>query len=191
MSLSQIKVLTQQFNSSVGLPFQEILKEEFLENILADLKIKYRNRIFNPIVTLWAFLSQVLEADPSCHKAVSRIIAQLQVAGEEAPSTNNSAYCQARERLPENFIKKVLDLVSKNLEKSVKDEQLWKGKKVFIFDGSTVSMPDTKANQKAYPQPSSQAEGCGFPLARIVVLFSLATGAINEIILNPLVKVDL
>lgn len=69
MSLSQIKVLTQQFNSSVGLPFHEILNEEWIKEILEEVGVKYRNRIFNPIVTLWAFLSQVLDKDKSCHKA--------------------------------------------------------------------------------------------------------------------------
>lgn len=115
---------------------------------------------------------------------VSRIITQLKVVGQPAPSTNTSAYCQARSRLPEILIKKLLDLISNNLEKSVKQEQLWRGRKVKIFDGSTVSMPDTKALQEAYPQHSSQKKGCGFPLARIVVLFSLTTGAIQEIIID-------
>ena len=34
-------------------------------------------------------------------------------------------------------------------------------------------MPDTPAHQEAYPQHGTQAEGCGFPLARIVALFGL------------------
>jgi len=45
-------------------------------------------------------------------------------------------------------------------------------------------MPDTVINQKAYPQPSSQAEGCGFPLAKIGALFSLTTGAAVALVIN-------
>ncbi len=44
---------------------------------------------------------------------------------------------------------------------------------VKVIDGTSVSMPDTLSNQKAYPQPSSQAVGCGFPIAKIGALFSL------------------
>ena len=43
-----------------------------------------------------------------------------------------------------------------------------------------VSMPDTPENQAAYPQHSNQKPGCGFPIARIVVLLSLATGGVLD-----------
>ncbi len=45
-------------------------------------------------------------------------------------------------------------------------------------------MPDTIDNQKAYPQPNSQKAGCGFPLAKIMVLFSITTGAAIGIIID-------
>ncbi len=75
-----------------------------IEEILASEGIKYRNRLFSPLVTLWAFLSQVIDADKTCHNAVSRVIAWLAGQGEEIPSEDNSAYCQARQRLPENLV---------------------------------------------------------------------------------------
>ncbi|HQK76666.1 MAG TPA: IS4 family transposase, partial [Candidatus Hydrogenedentes bacterium] len=50
-----------------------------------------------------------------------------------------------------------------------------------VFDGSSVSMPDTEANQERYPQPTTQKPGCGFPVMRIVAGFSLATGAVLEV----------
>lgn len=52
---------------------------------------------------------------------------------------------------------------------------------MFVFDGSTVSMPDTPLNQSMYPQPPKQKPGLGFPLARIGVLLSLATGACHNL----------
>ncbi len=51
---------------------------------------------------------------------------------------------------------------------------------MIIVNGSTVSMPDTPANQRAYPQHSNQKRGCGFPIARIVVTLSLATGSVLD-----------
>lgn len=70
------------------------------------------------------------------------------------------------------------------LNKEVKKEKLWCGRHVKVFDGSSVSMPDTKKNQEDYPQPNSQKEGCGFPLAKLGVLFSVATGAVIDIVID-------
>ncbi len=107
-------------------------------------------------------------------------------AGEDAeiPSEDTSAYCQARKRLPEKLLQRLFSRVAQDLEKKTAAEHLWCGCHVKVVDGSTVSMPDTKANQAAYPQPSSQAEGCGFPLAKIGVLFSIATGAAIALVID-------
>ena len=183
-SKSRVQILVDKYTSSIGLPFQKLLPESFLADVLDEEKIKYRHRIFSPIVTIWAFLSQVIETDKSCHNAVSRIIAWLAGEGLEIPSEDNSAYCQARKRLPEKLVQKLFGLVGKNLEQEVTEEYLWCGRHVKVLDCSTVSMSDTAENQKAYPQPSSQKVGCGFPLAKIGVLFSLATGAAIGLIID-------
>ena len=78
----RVQVLVDKDTSSIGLPFQKLLPESFIAEALDEEKIKYRHRIFSPIVTIWAFLSQILDPDKSCHNAVSRIIAWL--AGEGA-----------------------------------------------------------------------------------------------------------
>ena len=57
-------------------------------------------------------------------------------------------------------------------------QPLWRGRRVKIADGSSVSMPDTAPNQQAYPQPKGQKAGCGFPVMRIVAIFSLTTGVL-------------
>ncbi|AVZ31725.1 IS4 family transposase [Nodularia spumigena] len=172
-----VKILKQKFTHSLGLPIHQLLPSEVIQEELAQLNIKYRQRLFDPICTLWAFLSQVLDVDKSCHNAVSRVIAYLVGSGVELPSTDTSAYCQARQRLPEELIQKLFGKVAVGLESQVNETHLWCGRKVKVIDGSTVSMPDTPDNQNEYPQPSSQKIGCGFPLAKIGALFSIATGA--------------
>lgn len=147
-------------------------------------KIKYRRRLFAPFVTLWTFLSQVLDSDKTCQNAVSRVVATLAAANAEIPSVDTSADCQARKRLPEKLRQRLFGQVAQGLEQQVSSEQLWCGRHLKVVDGSTVSMPDTPMNQKAYPQPSSQAEGCGFPLAKIGALFSLATGAAVALVIQ-------
>jgi len=174
---NRVRILKQKFTNSLGLPFQGLLPESSIREILQELKIKYRRRLFDPVVTLWAFLSQVLDSDKSCHNTVSRVIAWLALTDAELPSDDTSAYCQARQRLPEKLLQQLFGKVAQDLEKKISSENLWCGRHVKVIDGSTVSMPDTPENQKAYPQSTNQALGCGFPIAKIGALFSIATGA--------------
>ncbi len=174
---NRVKILKEKFSQSLGLPFQNLLPQSEIQKVLDELKIKYRQRLFDPIVTLWAFLSQVLEPDKSCHNAVSRVISYLVGEKVELPSTDSSAYCQARLRLPEELLQQLFGKAAQNLEEKVTAEYLWCGRNVKVIDGSSVAMPDTVENQEVYPQPSSQKPGCGFPIAKIGVIFSLATGA--------------
>jgi hypothetical protein len=64
------------------------------------------------------------------------------------------------------------------LQQRVTREQLWCGRHVKVVDGTGVSMPDTPKNQRAFPQPSNQKKGCGFPVAKLVGCFCLASGAL-------------
>lgn len=86
--------------------------------------------------------------------------------------------------MPETLLSRLYIRVAQDLEAKVTTQHLWCGRHVKVLDGSTVSMPDTKSNQATYPQPSSQALGCGFPLAKIGVLFSLATGATIALVID-------
>lgn len=137
-------------------------------------------------MTLWAFLSQVLSEDGSCREAVSRVIAHCGRRKQKTPSTRTGAYCKARQRLSERLFESLLACSATELEAQARPEDWWCGKRVRAVDGTGISMPDTPANQQAYPQPSSQAPGCGFPVLRLVVLVSLITGAVLAQALGPL-----
>ncbi|HEY9830581.1 MAG TPA: IS4 family transposase [Stenomitos sp.] len=182
----RVQILKEKFKNSVGLPFRDLLPEATIQEVLDTLEIKYRRRLFDPFVTLWAFLSQVLDADKSCHNAVSRVIAWLSGEKVELPSQDTGAYCQARQRLPEKLLQQLFTKVAQGLQDKVTQECLWCCRHVKVIDGSTVSMPDTTKNQEAYPQPSTQVPGCGFPIAKIGVLFSLATGAAIAVVIDVL-----
>lgn len=177
-------ILRQKFANSFGLPFQTLLPESVIAEVLAAEGVKYRNRIFSPFVTLWAFLSQVLDADKSSRNAVSRVIGWLAGSGQEIPSDNTGGYTQAKQRLPEGVFKRLFEHTGRQLEQQVPEVQLWCGRRVKLLDGSNVSMPDTAANQAAYPQHGNQKAGCGFPIAKLVVMFSLATGAAIAVLID-------
>ncbi|WP_199316608.1 transposase domain-containing protein [Chroococcidiopsis sp [FACHB-1243]] len=183
---NRVEILKDKFTQSLGLPFRDLLSEATIQQAMDELHIKYRRRLFDPFVTLWAFLSQVLDVDKSCHNTVSRVIAYLVGEGVEIPSTDTSAYCQARARLPEKLLENLFSQAAQNIDEKVTTEHLWHGRNLKVIDGSTVSMPDTVENQKAYPQPKTQKAGCGFPIAKIGVIFSLVTGAAVAVVIDVL-----
>ncbi|MBD2730684.1 IS4 family transposase [Nostoc sp. FACHB-892] len=174
---NRVQVLKTKFTTSLGLPFRDILPEWEIQQVIDELGIKYRRRLFDPFVTLWVFLSQVLDVDKSCENAVSRVSAWLASEACEIPSIDTGAYCKARKRLPEQLLEKLFNSVAEKLQGKVMPLQLWCGRHIKVIDGSTVSMPDSIENQKSYPQPSSQQPGCGFSIAKIGVIFCLTTGA--------------
>jgi hypothetical protein len=173
----QVGFLRRQFLQGGELPFTDVLTEEVLAQALAAIQ-GWLDRIFSPLVTLWAFLGQVLSADHSCRAAVARLIAHRLARGQRACSAQTGAYCQARKRLPEQFFSDVACSVGRGLDDQADRRWLWKGRRVYLFDGTTVTMPDTAENQEAYPQVYNQKPGLGFPIARLGALISLATGAV-------------
>jgi hypothetical protein len=159
--------------------------EASIRDALKQHDVRYRDRVFSPVTTLWGFLSQVLSDDHSCRETVSRIIAHRAASGLGACSPNTASYCNARGRLPTGVLRTLTRRTATELQTAAAQEWKWNGRDVFIADGSHVSMPDTPENQASYPQPVVQQPGIGFPLARVAVLLSLATGACHDLAIAP------
>ncbi len=110
----------------------------------------------------------------------------LLVALQRGPcSSNTGAYCRARGKLSETVIRRLAVDLADGCERQLDQTRLWHGRHVQLVDGTTVSMPDTPENQEAYPQARTQREGLGFPVARVVVLLSLATGMLTDMAMGP------
>jgi len=184
-SARQATHLQQQLAHAPGLPFADLLPAEQIAQALRDEKVRFRDRLFSPLVTLWVFLSQVLDPDSSCRAAVTRFLAWRTTQGLPPCSPDTGAYCKARQRLPEGVLARLTRTTGRQLQDQAPPTWRWEGRTVKVVDGTTVSMPDTPANQKAYPQSRSQKPGVGFPIARMVVLFSLAVGTALDAALGP------
>jgi len=141
--------------------------------------------IYTPLVTLGMFLGQVLDPLGSCRAAVARLLARLTATGQPACSTNTGAYCKARARLPEDALHALARRTGGTRSERADGRWLWRGRRVRIADGTTLTASDTTANQKEYPQPDGQKPGLGFPMLGLVVLFCLATGAVLEAAFCP------
>jgi len=179
--MSSLDAVRARFARNEGLPFADILTEANIRDVLSEHGVKFRDRVFSPVTTIWGFLSQVLSEDHSCRDTVSRIIAHRASNGETVCSPNTASYCNARSRILTDVLRTLATRTAEELRASIADQWKWNNRSVFIFDGSSVSMPDTPENQAVYPQPPSQRPGLGFPLARIGVLLSLATGACHNL----------
>ena len=178
---SQFEFLRSQFLQDGGLPFTDILSRETVEQALDTIEVTWNERVYTPLVTLWVFLGQVLSADHSCRNAVARLVVHRVSHGLSVCSPRTGAYCQARKRLPEQFFSTIARLVARKVEDQVNPQWLWKGRHVYMFDGTTTLMPDTKANGDAYPLAFNQQGGVGLPLARVGALFSLSCGVILDL----------
>ena len=183
--MSNLDAVRARFARNEGLPFADILTEANIRAVLQEHGVTYRDRVFSPVTTIWGFLSQVLCEDHSCRDVVSRIIAHRVASGSSVCSPNTASYCNARSRIRTSVLSTLAKRTAQELQASLADQWKWNGRSVFIFDGSSVSMPDTPENQQEYPQVPQQEPGLGFPLARIGVLLSLASGACHDLAIAP------
>lgn len=138
----------------------------------------FRERVYPPLTTLGLFVGQALSPDGACQDAVARHLSERTAKGEALCSLSNGPYCRARQRLPLGLINRLGVAVGEALEQASPQDWKWHGRSVKLLDGTTVSMPDTAANQSMYPQSGVQKAELGFPLAMLVALISLSTGAV-------------
>jgi len=179
--------MVQSFRAAVAqarrhgdLYFAALLPQDRILKAFAAARAAWQGWVYTPAVTVWVFLSQCLSADHSCRDAVARLIAWRVAKGLSPCSAETGAYCTARGNLPEEALHELLRDSGRQVEDESPETWLWHGRKVRVVDGSTISMPDTPENQAAYSQMKAQKPGCGFPIARIVVIFSLAVGTVLE-----------
>ena len=185
----RLLLVRTSFLQKPGLAFADVLSEERIQQAFDEENVAFAqedDEVYTPAVTLWAFLSQVLFKDEqrSCAAAVGRVVVLLVALGKEL-SDNTGADCRARAKLPEAVLRRLAYDVADGSERAIPDDWRWKGRSVKLVDGTTMSMPDTQANQAEYPQHTAQQEGIGFPIARMVVLVSLATAMVSGMALGP------
>ena len=182
---SQVRRCRRHVREDQDLCFTKLLPKEQVEAALERHQVRYRERLYTPLLTIWTFLYQVLASDQSCRAAVARLLAFLSVGGEDPGSAKTDPYCKARQRLPEKLLADLARRRGAELQREVPPAGRLGGRPVKIADGTTLSMPDTPANQKAYPQQRGQKQGLGFPIVRLVGLISLSCGAVLDVALGP------
>jgi hypothetical protein len=160
--------------------FAGLLPEDRIHQAFGRARWFWQSWIYSPAVTIWVFLAQCLSSDHSCREAVARLIAWRLAQGLPPCSAETGAYCTARERIPEEACLQLARDAGRRADDEAPADWRWRGRRVLDVDGSTITLPDTPENQAEYPQVPGQRRGCGFPIARIVVVFSLAVGTVLD-----------
>jgi hypothetical protein len=160
----------------VQLPTPQLVFE-----LCRSLGHRWRRGPLDPFNTIIVFLIQILHGNTACVHAC--LLSGLGVT--------DSAYCQARRRLPLRLFTALFARLVDDLLRSTVGVSQWRGHRVFLLDGSSFSMPDTPALQKHFGQPSGQKKGCGFPVAHLMALCDLSTGLVIDLVASPLYSGDL
>jgi hypothetical protein len=160
--------------------FAGLISEENIHRALGNARLVWRGWIYTPAVTVWVFLAQCLSQDHSCREAVAQWITWLLARGQKPCSPDTGANCTARDHLPEEACQKLVQDTGRQVDEEAPKEWRWLGRRVLDVDGSTITLPDTEANQAEYPQQLGQLPGVGLPIARILVVFSLAVGTVLD-----------
>ena len=155
---------------------QAALSLELVTSVLGC--VGKRKRHFDAVTTWAIFLGQCLASDHSCRNALA--LARAAHIVNKKASVRTGGYCQARDWLPEEPLHRLAAGLGSQLSDAEQPEERWHGRRVVVPDGSSVSLADTPENQAAYPQPSAQAPGCGFPVMYLCTLMSLACGALLD-----------
>lgn len=183
--LAQVGRFRARFVQSLPSALGQVLSKERLMRWIAEEVGAYRERLYGPLSTLMLFIEQVLSADHSCQDTVARGLSSRVAQALPPSSLHTGAYCKARTRLPPALPTRAAREVGEQLCATQPAHWRWREREVKLIDGTTVSMPDTNANQTRFPQPKSQKRGCGFPIVRLVAIVSLSCGAVLEWAFSP------
>ena len=139
--------LRQQFAQSGNGVFDAAFPIDETVRLIEEEMPDGRDRLYPPLTTLRLFIGQALSEDHACQDVVGRYLSERIAAGLPASSLNTGGYCQARERLPLLLPQRLCQITGQRLETLMPAAWRWHGRRVMIFDGTTVSMPDTDDNQ--------------------------------------------
>jgi len=151
------------------------LSREMIEEACRQVKHRWRQRVLDPATTIYLFLLQVLHGNTACRHVVH-------FGGWTFTDT---AYCMARKRLPLAVYHWLVERTAAAV-RTASDSARWLGHRIWVVDGSSFSMPDEPELQRHFGQPSCQRKGCGFPVAKWLALFDVATGMLLRSTTAPL-----
>jgi hypothetical protein len=143
-----------------------------------DKGLHSRQRVFCLLRTFWGWIWQVLQGNTSCREVLRQVQALHGLLGLAPVDESNSAYCQARAKLPTRWLEQIFHASFASAEQKSSPTSLLQGRPIKVMDASGVRLQDTPKNQTAYPAAVNQFKRPGFPTLKLLALFSLRSGAL-------------
>ena len=176
-------------DASAVLPlFQEWLALPLLRQLFEQTGRRFYQRTLPPLLVVWGFIYQRLNPDHTCDAAWAylssdavRVRFGLAARSRGVSSESNSAYCQARKRLPWPVVQGVLAVTARAIQRSLGEAGLWHGYRVNLFDGSTLRLPASPDLTHHYGVATNQHGSSHWPILRLVAGFDLFSGVANEV----------
>lgn len=146
---------------------EELLPDAQIDLICRQLEHTWRLRQLPPSVTVRSMIYRELNGD----RSIAAIVAELIASGTvKSAALSDSAWCQARSRLPQELWDELLKFTARRLRRHVGQKHLWFGRPVFIADGSTVSMPDEPSLVEEFGYTNTKHGPSRFPVAQITFI---------------------
>lgn len=189
MDNNEGKAILQQINKKQFLlesqndVILDILSREKHQQILNTVG-EFRARTYTPLKTLYTNILEVLSSDKSSKNAVAGVNVGRLVSEKTPVSPNTGSYVKAKQRLEEEPIHELVKSVGCSPLKKVPKSWLAYGRDVKLFDGTILTLQDTKANNEQYPKHSNKKDAVGYPQIRLLAVFSLITGSIIDYALD-------
>lgn len=185
---SRFTTLLHTYAQDDGLPFSSALTEEQIERAAREEHVDFGRGVacvFTLPITLLAFVGQYLAGQCTCVAAVARVIVLRVALGLERCAAGTGAYCKARAKLPEKFLRRLTGELGNGVEDQAPASWRWHNRRALLVDGFETILDDTQPNQTQYPQPGTQRPGVGFPMMRVVVLLAFATAMLHDAAIGP------
>lgn len=185
--------MKQEYTVTELMPiYERWLPGQVIDRLVRETGRNFYSRLLPPVLVLWGFVFQRLNQDHTCDAAWSYLSSDTTAGtwrtGKPRPdrlSESSSGYCQARRRLPLGVACGALYTTAEELQQELGDACLWHGRRVNLFDGSTLRLKATPELVKHYGVASNQHGESHWPLMRIVAGFDLYSGAANDVVEGP------
>jgi hypothetical protein len=172
--------------------FEQMFPGQVLVGLIGECKQKFYTRLLPPLLILWGFIYQRLNADHTCDAAWSYLSSEavqqhfgIQPAHTQPLSESTSAYVQARQRLPLELAKKALRVSAERVSEQAGEGGRWHGYRVNLFDGSTLLLSASAELVEHYGVSRNQHGSLHWPLMRLVAGFDYFSGAANGVAEGP------
>lgn len=169
-----------ELNPAIEL-LQKLIKHPDISSVFdADVQPSTRST-YTHAVTIWMLMLQRMGKGLSLSKVVSQvlnfqrdILPDGKRVRDDTLSENTSAYSKARQRLPLKTVFEFSHAVCDHLGRN--SPSFFDNRRVFIIDGTTITLPPTPELQKCFPPAVNQYGRSIWPVAMLLVAHELQTG---------------